>query len=60
MSIRYICDVCESGSETPIDEVVWCTRESDLVFDICEKCVKKMFKPVREYRTEGIIKLEEE
>ena len=55
MSIKFVCDVCrkECKDANGVKEVSIQRHggKPPLKFDICEVCEKKMFKPVKEYRT---------
>ena len=63
MAIIYRCDVCKEETRVwaELKTVKINTHDGsspNYVFDICEKCRAKMFKPVKEYRSKLKIRIE--
>ena len=52
MTIKYVCDVCgeETTNQKDMSEVI-IKEKHPRYFDLCQKCLQKMVKPVKSYRT---------
>jgi protein-arginine kinase activator protein McsA len=52
MSVKHVCDICE-GEMSQFESGFVTINYSDgqkIRFDICEKCAKKIFKQLSDYR----------
>ena len=52
MTTKYVCDVCgeETTNQKDMSEVI-IKEKHPRYFGLCHKCVQKMLKPVKSYRT---------
>ncbi len=62
MATIYRCDVCgsETGERVELGRMKYTKGDgvtATLLFDICDKCQKKMLKPVKECRWKAVVKL---